>query len=354
MNGEQSIHRPRVGGDRHIIEVCLAAALQVACYKICTVRLNLPQGGSSDLDGEDSATTSLAAVSSPRVRLVSLTSREELVLHAYGQHRSGLKLPDSILVGCRVSSSSGNSLLLRSVEHIIIAVKSDGIADCMTCSYLLAYQAGTAPALSPLDLQRKRSLERIRADQRAAAAGSAMPAALMRLTSAERRDILAGSPAGSALGQPVAASGIPGSRRGSLLATVPSEVGHSDAEVTVPVQMASMLPGNPTHAASQRHSVDLKVLKQVVKCLNAPAQAKLHASAGGGAAARGARRAGGGRIDVAAAGPQRRERGDVPVRGRRRCGDGARAGSAALGGARPRRRGGPGVHVGGGVRVDLT
>ena len=160
------------------------------------------------------------------------------------------------------------------MRHILIAVKSDGIVDCMICSYLLAYQAGTAPALSPLDLQRKRSLERIRADQRAAAAGSAMPAALMRLTSAERRDILAGSPAGSALGQPVAASGIPGSRRGSLLATVPSEVGHSDAEVTVPVQMASTLPGNPTHAASRRHSVDLKVFKQVAKRLTAAAPAK--------------------------------------------------------------------------------
>ena len=83
------------------------------------------------------------------------------------------------------------------------------------CLQLLTAQAGGAPAPGPPGMQRKRSLERVHFEQRAAAAASPLPAGLERLTSAERRDILAGSPVG-----------IPSSRRGSALATVPSEVGN--------------------------------------------------------------------------------------------------------------------------------
>ncbi len=80
---------------------------------------------------------------------------------------------------------------------------------------ILVVQAGSVPVPGSPGMQRKRSLERVRFEQRSAAAASPVPAGLERLTSAERRDILAGSPAG-----------VPSSRRGSALATVPSEVGN--------------------------------------------------------------------------------------------------------------------------------
>ena len=87
-----------------------------------------------------------------------------------------------------------------------------------------ALQAGIGVgAFSALDLQRKRSLERLRANQRAAAAASPPPVRLERLTSAERHEILAVSPAGGSV-SPFGASGVPGSRRPSTLPTVPSEV----------------------------------------------------------------------------------------------------------------------------------
>ena len=88
-------------------------------------------------------------------------------------------------------------------------------------------QAGIGTsALSALDLQRKRSLERLRANQRAAAAASPPPVRLERLTSAERHDILAASPSTGGSISPFGlsgVSGVPGSRRSSTLATVPSE-----------------------------------------------------------------------------------------------------------------------------------
>ena len=41
---------------------CFFLSWQVACYKICTVRLNLPQGASSDADTDEA---DVAAVSLP-------------------------------------------------------------------------------------------------------------------------------------------------------------------------------------------------------------------------------------------------------------------------------------------------
>ncbi len=86
-------------------------------------------------------------------------------------------------------------------------------------------QAGIGiSALSALDLQRKRSLERLRANQRAAAAASPPPVRLERLTSAERHDILGASPAAGSVSPFGVSGGLPLSRRPSTLATVPSEV----------------------------------------------------------------------------------------------------------------------------------
>ncbi len=126
---------------------------------------------------------------------------------------------------------------------------------------LQTLQAGIGiSALSALDLQRKRSLERLRANQRAAAAASPPPVRLERLTSAERHDILGASPAAGSV-SPFGVSGLPLSRRPSTLATVPSEVRPTSTLCSItdnggniiactPAELDGRLRGHQSRAAS--------------------------------------------------------------------------------------------------------